>query len=88
MRHAEVQQSQEKVQALEAGIADARARQKELEEIRRGYDRYLVERKNRDEIEANVVSPLLKSFMSLKSWGVRTTLETGAFESNLFLKVE
>ena len=88
MQRAEVQQSQEKVQALEAGIADARARQKELEEIRRGYDRYLVERKNRDEIEANVVSPLLKSFMSLKSWGVRTTLETGAFESNLFLKVE
>ena len=88
MQHAEVQQSQEKIQALEAGIADARARQKELEEIRRGYDRYLVERKNREEIEANVVSPLLKSFMSLRSWGVRTTLETGAFESNVFLKVE
>lgn len=88
MQHAEVQQSQEKIQALEAGIADAQAQQKELEEIRRGYDRYLVERKNREEIEANIVAPLFKSFMSLKFWGVRTTLENGAFESNLFLKVE
>mgnify|MGYP001576178075 CR=1 FL=1 len=88
MQRADLEQSQEKAKALEEGITDAQARQKELEEIRRGYDRYLVERKSREEIEANVVSPLLKSFMSLKSWGVRTTLETGAFESNLFLKVE
>mgnify|MGYP001569469403 FL=1 len=88
MQRADLEQSQEKAKALEEGITDAQARQKELEEIRRGYDRYLAERKSREEIEANVVSPLLKSFMSLKSWGVRTTLETGAFESNLFLKVE
>ncbi len=88
MPRAEQEQSREKVKALEAGIADARARQKELEEIRRGYDRYLVERENRGEIEANVVAPLLKSFMFLKSWGVRTTLKDSAFESNLFLKVE
>lgn len=88
MQRADLEQSQEKAKALEEGITDAQARQKELEEIRRGYDRYLVERKDREEIEANVVSPLLKSFMSLKSWGVRTTLETGAFESNVFLKVE
>ena len=88
MQHADLEQSQEKAKALEEGITDAQARQKELEEIRRGYDRYLVERKNRDEIEANVVAPFFKSFMSLKSWGVRTTLETGAFESNVFLKVE
>lgn len=88
MPRADLEQSREKVKALEAGIADARAQQKELEEIRRGYDRYLVERENRGEIEANVVAPLLKSFMFLKSWGVRTTLETGAFESNLFLKVD
>lgn len=88
MQRADLEQSKEKAKALEEGITDAQARQKELEEIRRGYDRYLVERKNRGEIEANVVSPLLKSFMSLKSWGVRTTLETGAFESNVFLKVE
>lgn len=88
MQRAEQEQSREKVKALEAGIADARARQKEMEETRRGYDRYLVERENRGEIEANVVAPLLKSFTSLKAWGVRTTLGNGAFESNLFLKVE
>lgn len=88
MQRADLEQSQEKAKALEEGITDAQARQKELEDIRRGYDRYLAERKSREEIEANVVSPLLKSFMSLKSWGVRTTLENGAFESNLFLKVE
>jgi cell division protein FtsB len=88
MRRADREQSLEKVKALEAGIADARARQKELEEIQRGYDRFLGERGDREEIEANVVAPLLKSFMSLKSWGVRTTLETGAFESSVFLKVE
>ncbi|MBI3617683.1 MAG: DUF3352 domain-containing protein [Candidatus Omnitrophica bacterium] len=88
MQRADLEQSREKAKALEEGITDAQARQKELEEILRGYDRYLVERKNREEIEANVVSPLLKSFMSLKAWGVRTTLETGAFESNVFLKVD
>ena len=88
MQRADLEQSREKAKALEEGITDAQARQKELEDIRRGYDRYLVERKKREEIEANIVVPLFKSFMSLKSWGVRTTLETGAFESNLFLKVE
>ena len=88
MRHADLEQSKEKAKALEAGIVDAQARQKELEEIRRGYDRYLLERKNRDKIETAVLAPLLTSLTHLKSWGLRTTLEDGAFESNLFLKVE
>lgn len=88
MQRADIEQSKEKIKALEAGIADAQAQQKELENIRRGHERYLAERKTREEIEANVVAPLLKSFTFLKTWGMRTTLETGAFESNLFLKVE
>lgn len=88
MQRADLEQSREKAKALEAGIADAQAQQKELEEIRRGYDRYRIERKNREEIEANIIAPLLKSLTFLKVGGVRTTLENGAFESNLFLKVE
>jgi len=88
LQRPELEQSQEKVKALEAGIADTQAQQKELEKIRRGHERYLADRKSREEIEANVIAPLLTGLTHLKTWGVRTTLENGAFESNLFLKVE
>ena len=88
MHRADLEQSREKAKALEEGLADARARQKDLEEIRRGYDRYLIERNNRGEIEANVIAPLSTGLTHLKIWGVRTTLENGAFESDVFLKIE
>ncbi|GEM_PF-5481099 len=88
MQHAELEQSREKITALEAGIADAQAQQKELEKTRRDHERYRAERKSREGLEANVLVPLLKSFTFLKTGGVRTTLENGAFESNVFLKIE
>ncbi len=88
MQRADLEQSQEKIQALEEGIADAQAQQKELENIRRDHERYLAGRQGREVIESDVLAPLLKSFTFFKAWGVRTTLENGAFESNVFLKVE
>jgi len=88
MHRADLEQSREKAKALEEGLADARARQKDLEEIRRGYDRYLIGRKTREEIEADVITPLSTGLTHLKIWGVRTTLENGAFESKVFLKIE
>lgn len=88
MQRAQLEQLKEKAQGFEEELADARARQKDLEETRRGYERSLADKKRRDEIGENVVVPFLKSLTFLKTWGIRTTLENGAFESSLFLKVE
>ena len=87
MQRADLEQSQEKAKALEEGITDAQARQKELEEIIAAMTAIWPSAKPRGD-RGERRFPAFKSFMSLKSWGVRTTLETGAFESNLFLKVE
>lgn len=85
---AELNQLKERAVKLEEEIAAGAARQKELEEIQRGYDRYLADRKKKDERDKYIVQPLLQSLAFIRLWGMNTTLNNGALESTVFWKVE
>lgn len=84
----EEEQLRENIKTLEGEIVLADEQKKELEKIIQGYEGRLSEEDKRDVLLDGVVHPFLKSLAFIKTVGARTTLQEGAVESILFLKVE